>query len=78
MRDDGPGFATPLLAATGVRSSSKADGFGVGLTLVRTITELSGGRVGFTNGPRGGALVELILPGRRERVGPPRRWRLEQ
>lgn len=65
VHDDGPGFGAAMLAAKGrARRSSKADGFGLGLALVRRIAEASGGRVTFANAAGGGARVEVVLPGR--------------
>lgn len=65
VRDDGPGFAAPVLAARGqLRLSSKASGFGMGLSLVRRIVEASGGQVVFGNDCHGGARVEIVLPAR--------------
>jgi signal transduction histidine kinase len=68
--DDGPGFTTPFLAAQGrLRLSSKVNGFGLGLSLVRRIAEASAGKVVFHNDCRGGARVEVILPARQRAEG---------
>jgi signal transduction histidine kinase len=70
VRDDGPGFSTALLAAAGrVRLSSKPDGFGLGLALVRAIVETSGGTLQLANDEEG-ARVTIVLPARQGRSVP--------
>lgn len=65
--DDGPGFAPEFLPRAWERFS-RADaartegGAGLGLSIVRTIAELHGGRVGAESRPLGGADVWISLP----------------
>jgi nitrogen fixation/metabolism regulation signal transduction histidine kinase len=42
--------------------STKENGMGLGLAMVRSIVENHGGRVTVTDGPEGGAQFELLLP----------------
>jgi two-component system nitrogen regulation sensor histidine kinase NtrY len=42
--------------------STKEDGMGLGLTVVRSIVENHGGRVVVTDAPEGGAQFEIVLP----------------
>ncbi|MCE9629530.1 MAG: PAS domain-containing sensor histidine kinase [Planctomycetia bacterium] len=64
--DAGPGMSAEKLAA-GPLASSKPDGTGLGLYLVRTCMENHGGSVSVGRSPLGGAEVRLILP--RQRTG---------
>ena len=67
--DDGPGFPADFLAEA-FEPFSRADagrtrsegGAGLGLTIVRAIAEAHGGSVAASNGPGGGARVDLVLP----------------
>lgn len=61
--DDGPGFKAGLLEAErpgGI--TTKAQGSGLGLLLVATLVEASGGRFRARNTQTGGAQVEITLP----------------
>ncbi len=61
IQDSGPGFPTGFdLRKGGIRSSSKKDGLGVGLSLSRTIVEGHGGELLLENDGKG-ALVRIRL-----------------
>jgi two-component system OmpR family sensor kinase len=65
--DDGPGFPPEFLPQAWERFSRADaartdDGAGLGLSIVRTIAEVHGGRTEASNRPGGGADVCLILP----------------
>ena len=63
LRDSGPGI--PPAAAAQLFTpffSTKRDGRGIGLTLVREIASRHGGEVGLENHPDGGAVAVLRLP----------------
>jgi signal transduction histidine kinase len=61
--DDGPGFRPAQLRAHGqLALSTKEEGSGLGLALVRGVVEASAGRVELANRPEGGARVSLELP----------------
>lgn len=63
VHDTGPGFPEPVLkGATGPLVSSKPGGSGVGLRLVRRLTEEMGGRLHLQSDPAGGARAVVILP----------------
>lgn len=60
--DDGPGFSPALLrAASGGVATTKRDGSGLGLALVRELVEASGGSLERGNRPEGGAIVSVTL-----------------
>lgn len=59
IRDNGPGFPSAVLG--GASASTKADGTGVGLSVVRGLTEASGGMFRFGNREGGGAEAVLTL-----------------
>lgn len=63
IHDGGPGIA-PAVAAQLFTPffSTKRDGRGLGLTLVREVALRHGGEVGLHNHPDGGAVAELRLP----------------
>jgi two-component system NtrC family sensor kinase len=63
VRDDGPGFPADLLAQ-GLRpfATTRADGTGLGLAMVRRYAHDLGGKAQFVNRPEGGACVTLELP----------------
>ncbi|MBX3205297.1 MAG: HAMP domain-containing histidine kinase [Labilithrix sp.] len=65
VRDDGPGFSADVLAASldARGPSTKADGSGLGLFLVRAIASATGGSLGRKNVEAGGAEVVVELPG---------------
>jgi C4-dicarboxylate-specific signal transduction histidine kinase len=63
VRDTGPGFTV------GVRQrlfdpfyTTKGDGLGMGLSIVRTLVEQHGGRVTAESGGKGGAVFRMLLP----------------
>ena len=63
IADDGPGFPPALLRDEHAHAAtSKRDGSGFGLFLVRNLVESSGGRLQLGARPGGGARVELQLP----------------
>jgi PAS domain S-box-containing protein len=69
VRDDGPGIAPELLGrvfdlfAQGDRGAGPADGgLGIGLTLVRRLVEMHGGRVEAESSPGHGATFRVRLP----------------
>jgi signal transduction histidine kinase len=63
LRDDGPGFPDAILG-TSIDGclSTKAHGSGLGLYGVARLLEMTGGGLLRTNGPDGGAVVELVFP----------------
>lgn len=62
IRDDGPGFPSAMLVApVGRHATTKKDGSGLGLLLVRNFVEASGGALELAN-ETPGAHVELTLP----------------
>ena len=65
VRDHGPGMSESVLAnALLPFYSTKRDGTGLGLALVREITEAHGGRVILANRAEGGLSVTVVLPQR--------------
>ena len=61
--DDGPGFPPDVLAAApGTFVSTKADGSGIGMFLVASVVDASGGLLERRNPARGGAEVVISLP----------------
>lgn len=61
VEDDGPGFPDGFLAQHKVFTTTKKDGSGLGLHMIRTIVRASGGDVVFANGKNGGAKVNVSL-----------------
>lgn len=69
IADDGPGVPPDQrnqIFARGTRLDEAAPGQGLGLTIVREITNLYQGEVAIGDGKLGGALVSLALPGARK------------
>jgi len=67
LDDDGPGLAPPLRTVVlerGVRADEAAPGHGLGLAIVRTLSEVYGGSIVLDYSPLGGLRVRLSLPGR--------------
>ena len=66
VRDQGPGIPAPempnLFQKYGTLAASLRDSTGLGLFIVRTITEKHGGRVSVECPPEGGSLFEVSLP----------------
>jgi len=61
--DDGPGFDPEVLSRVfEPLVTTRHTGIGLGLALVKNITERHGGRVEAGNRPEGGAYVRMILP----------------
>jgi two-component system nitrogen regulation sensor histidine kinase NtrY len=77
VSDRGAGFS-PAALESGILPffTSKAGGSGVGLTLVREVIDAHGGQLTLGNGPGGGALVSVRLPGRAPPLEPSARARL--
>jgi len=74
VEDDGPGIPTDRLESvfdrfhrTDAARDRASGGAGLGLAIVRAIAEAHGGRVTALAGGRGGARLELELPGFRAR-----------
>lgn len=62
VRDDGPGFSEEILGRLFERfSTSRADGMGMGLSIVRSIVEAHGGSI-IAGNLAVGAQVKVILP----------------
>lgn len=65
ISDSGPGVADDVLADVGSRfktSRSSQGGAGLGLAIVKQVVDSHGGRLGLSNRPGGGLLVEMWLP----------------
>ncbi len=63
VRDNGPGIPEELIVRMfNPFFTTRAAGTGLGLAIVNRIADAHGGRVGVTNHPDGGAVVELLLP----------------
>jgi signal transduction histidine kinase len=63
--DDGPGLAQVLRNAVlerGVRADEAAPGWGLGLAIVRDLSELYGGSISLEESPLGGLRARLTLP----------------
>ena len=71
VHDDGPGFPVSVRerALADPLVSTKPQGTGLGLYLVRRYTELLGGQVSLHEGPHGGAEVRMLIPGQQLMVG---------
>lgn len=63
ITDDGPGFPAEMLDDRAHAATSKRQGSGFGLFLVRSLVADSGGRLHLGARAGGGARVELVLPG---------------
>lgn len=67
VSDDGPGVGdgdVPMLGERGRRLDERAQGSGIGLSIVYDIAEAYGLRLSFSRAELGGLAVELALPGR--------------
>ncbi|MDK8463248.1 sensor histidine kinase [Marinobacter sp. SS13-12] len=65
VEDDGPGVgvdALPTLGTRGVRLDEQTPGHGLGLAIVREITDRYGGNLSFSIGTRGGLRVTVSMP----------------
>ena len=65
VEDDGRGLAPDLrerVLQRGVRADEAAPGFGFGLTIVRDLAEIYGGRITLDSSPLGGLHARLQLP----------------
>jgi two-component system sensor histidine kinase QseC len=66
VQDDGPGVPADELPRLGERfhrgRDTRAEGSGLGLTIVRRIAELHGAAVEFRNAPRGGFIARIAWP----------------
>jgi signal transduction histidine kinase len=61
--DNGPGLSAEALSQVGTAFfTTKTDGFGVGLSISKSIAQQHGGSLSIGNSPLGGAVVELQLP----------------
>lgn len=66
VEDDGPGIAPAErqhVLARGTRLDERADGQGIGLSVVRELAELYGGEVSIAESDLGGARITVTLPG---------------
>lgn len=66
VRDNGPGFSPEVLAQNGRVNfnSTKEQGMGIGLSIVRNIVEQHNADITLSNAPEGGALVQITFPAR--------------
>ena len=65
IEDDGPGIASTApdkLFERGKRMDESKPGSGLGLSIVRDITEMCGGEVKLARSGLGGLKVSLVLP----------------
>jgi signal transduction histidine kinase len=65
LDDDGPGLARTLRTVVlerGVRIDEAAPGFGLGLAIVRDLSELYGGSISLDESPLGGLRARISLP----------------
>ncbi len=67
VQDNGPGISAPDRARLGKpyergEAAGGAEGYGLGLSLVRALSALHGGCLAFGDPPGGGALVRVTLP----------------
>jgi signal transduction histidine kinase len=67
VQDNGPGIPAAERARLGIAyergaNAGEAEGFGLGLSLVRAFAALHGGQMSFHDAPGGGALVRVVLP----------------
>lgn len=64
VRDNGPGFSPEALAQGGRVNftSTKEQGMGIGLSIVRNIVEQHNADITLSNAPEGGALVQITFP----------------
>jgi len=63
--DDGPGLDPAMrdvVLKRGVRADEAAPGSGLGLSIVRDLAELYGGRIALESSPLGGLRARLLLP----------------
>jgi signal transduction histidine kinase len=63
--DDGPGIDPSMREAVlrrGVRADEAAQGYGLGLAIVRDLAEIYGGSISLDESPMGGARARLTLP----------------
>jgi signal transduction histidine kinase len=67
VQDSGPGIAEKDLGHIfEPLYTTKTEGLGMGLAIVRTIVNAHGGAVGVENNPEGGASLRFTLPVNRE------------
>lgn len=67
VEDDGPGIAADdrqRVLERGERADERTPGHGLGLSMVRDMADMYGGRLEIGESPLGGARAELRLPGR--------------
>lgn len=64
VRDNGPGFSAEALALGGSDHfyTTKEQGMGIGLSIVRNIVEQHNADITLGNAPEGGALVQITFP----------------